>query len=218
MATVRLDLREADGRLPMVCMRCGEPATVTRSKNMSWCPPWVGVLILAGLLPYLIVAIVLTKRTHVQGPFCDRHKGHWLSRVLIVASTAVLVAMVGIGAIVLVSAAPRQRGDESLTGLVCLGGFVLFLAWLIAMMIVQNTAIRPKEITDYDIVLTGVCDAFVDAVEEADREREAARRQRRRRHDDDEDDYVPPTVRPVDAIQEDEPPPRPRPPRDAIEE
>src|SRR5258708_14518335 len=63
MPQIRLDREDADGRLPMVCMRCGEPATVTRTRNMSWCPPWVGVLFLAGLIPYVIVAIIMTKRT-----------------------------------------------------------------------------------------------------------------------------------------------------------
>ena len=60
MPEIRVHKDEADGELPMICMRCGEPATVTRSRNMSWCPPWVGVLLIAGLVPYVIVALILT--------------------------------------------------------------------------------------------------------------------------------------------------------------
>src|ERR1700694_4899195 len=33
MPQIRLHKDEADGGLPMVCMRCGEPATVTRTRN-----------------------------------------------------------------------------------------------------------------------------------------------------------------------------------------
>ena len=49
MAEIRLQLDEADGGLPDICMRCGSEATVTKTKTMSWCPQWVGVLILAGV-------------------------------------------------------------------------------------------------------------------------------------------------------------------------
>ena len=54
MAEIRLGLDEADGDLPEVCMCCGEPATLIRTKRMRWFPPWVNLLILLGLLPYAI--------------------------------------------------------------------------------------------------------------------------------------------------------------------
>jgi hypothetical protein len=65
MAEIRLDREEADGGLPDICMCCGEEATVTKTKKMSWCPPWVGVLFLAGLLPYIIVMLIMTKRARL---------------------------------------------------------------------------------------------------------------------------------------------------------
>src|ERR1700693_44489 len=112
MAEIRLHLDEADGGLPTVCMRCGEPATVGKSRRMSWCPPWVGVLILVGLVPYVIVALILTKRTLVQAPFCDQHKGHWLKRMLIGLGTFLGVAIVGVGSFVLLVSTPRHGGEN----------------------------------------------------------------------------------------------------------
>jgi hypothetical protein len=177
---------------------------------MSWCPPWVAILILAGGIPFLLGYLLLRKRTDVRGPFCDQHKGHWLYRELIPLGTFALLAIIAITAVVILAMAP-QNIREVVGPFVCLAGVGLFLVWLVALIIMQNTAIRPREIAVYEITLTGVCDAFVDAVEEADRKPDrAARRNLRRRYDYDPDDHVPRPVRPVDAFQEDEPRPRRR--------
>ncbi len=84
MATVRLSRREAKGDVPGLCVRCGAPATVERAKTMSWNPPWVYILLLVGLLPFAIVAVILTKRRRVTLPFCSSHHNHWLSRSLVI--------------------------------------------------------------------------------------------------------------------------------------
>lgn len=187
MPQIRLHVRQADGDLPSVCMCCGQPATVTKTKKMQWCPPWVGILILAGLLPYAIVAMILTKRARVQAPFCDDHKGHWLHRALLMWGSFFLFGFLGLGAIVAAASLPQHLRENAL-GFTCLGGVVLLLIWLGIVIYAQNTGIRPKEITDNEILLDGVCLAFVDAVDESDREYEERRRERRRRRDDDEDE------------------------------
>ena len=75
MATVRLGRFEVErGMLPQVCMACGAPAAVRKSKKFAWHPQWIYVLLLAGLLPLIIVAAILTKRMTVAAPFCDDHK------------------------------------------------------------------------------------------------------------------------------------------------
>jgi hypothetical protein len=218
MPQIRLDREDADGRLPMVCMRCGEPATVTRSRNMSWCPPWVGVLFLAGLVPYVIVAMILTKRTRVIVPLCDAHKGHWLYRLLIVLGSFFLLLFAGIVGTALFAMAPRQFQDSA-GPFMCLGGAFLFITWVVVLIVAQNTAIRPKEITDTEIVLTAVCNEFVDAVDESERARIARRRERRRlRDEEDEDEESRPRKRPAtDSFEEDDRP-RKRPPPDAYKE
>jgi hypothetical protein len=95
----------------------------------------------------------------------------------------------------------------------------------VVVVAAQATAIRPKEITDNGIKLTGVSQGFVDAYEEQeDREREARRgaldrfddRPRRRRDEDEDDRPRRRDDKRIQAEDEDERPRRPR--RDREEE
>jgi hypothetical protein len=170
-------------------MRCGQASALYKDKTFSWYPPWVGVLILAGLLPYLILVMVMTKRMTVSVPLCQQHKNHWLIRNLLILGILAVVAVLVIGGFVLTAAFSDQLGQRGgdLSGFICLAGGVLFLAWLIAVVIIQATAIKPSEITDDTITLNRVSDAFVDAVEEArdqDEEEYRARPRARRERSD----------------------------------
>jgi hypothetical protein len=165
--------REIDN-LPPVCMVCGEPAKVRKSKQFSWQPPWVPVLILGGLLPYLIVSIVLKKRQSVVMQMCERHLSYfWLFPTLVLLS---LFGILGAGLLLLITVlnvSPAIGLDKD--GAACfvgLGTFGFFLIWLIAFAILNQMRIRPSEITDRHIELTNVSQAFADAVEgEEPRER-----------------------------------------------
>jgi hypothetical protein len=215
MARMRLNIREAEGDLPMVCMRCGAPATVVRPKRMSWYPRWVWILILVNLLVVIIVAVILTKRATLEAPLCNDHKNHWSNRMIIGFGSFVLLLVVVIGIIVLMAEASPEV-QNALGGIAVLGCLAAGLAWLVLLAVLASTAIRPAEITDTNLLLDGVAPAFSDAFEEAKREREMRLWEMRRDRRDDDDEYIPRPVRPADAIEADESPPRP--PRDAIEE
>ena len=96
-------LRSYGGRdivdLPPVCMACGAPATVRRNKQFSWQPQWVPILILGGLLPYLIVSLILTKRQRVETPLCDRHARYWWLFPLLSGVSLVLIVVGIVGTI-----------------------------------------------------------------------------------------------------------------------
>lgn len=186
MAEIRLDLEEADGGLPDICMCCGEEATVTKTKKMSWCPPWVGFLILVAWPVWLVVMLIMTKRATLQAPLCEQHKGHWFNRNLIVIGSLFLLG--GLGALIFVLAVIiPPRGADDYGPFACLGAVLLFIVWIVILVVVQNTAIRPKEITDHEITLAGVSDAFVEAFEETRGERRSSRRRRRPQLDEDDD-------------------------------
>jgi hypothetical protein len=189
MANVTLSKYECSrGVLPRVCMRCGAPSDEVKSKNFSWFHPLIYLTLLLGLLPFLIIALVLTKRMTVDAPFCHEHRGHWTRRTLLVTGTLLAVLALGIGAIAYMANQPPGPKDD-LSGFLCAGAGVLLFGWLILSMIVSMTAIRTTEITDRTITLAGVDDQFVAALEE-DRERDREDdRHRRRRYDDMRDDY-----------------------------
>src|SRR5262249_54095806 len=138
MAQVKMDVRDADGRLPDVCMCCGEPATTTKERKMSWVPPWVGVTWLAGgPILYIIIAAIMTKRATVQVPLCDDHEGHWFKRNLIAwGSFAALAFIAGPALLVLMLMPDHVR--ESVAPFICIGCGVLGFAWLITLIICQS--------------------------------------------------------------------------------
>lgn len=191
MADVWLTDRECtvDGRLPPVCVRCGADTDRTVRKTFSWYPPWVNILIVAGLLPWLIVMLLMTKRMTVYAPVCDEHKNHWLVRGLISNGAAILGTLALIGLIcggILIADNNAASADFALYGLIA--GIGLFIPLLIIAVVVSKGTTRATEITDEEIKLTGVADEFVDAVGDEREARRKARKQRRRRDEDDDND------------------------------
>src|SRR5262245_60095643 len=96
MATLHLESYDGEvGDLPDLCMQCGAPSAVRKNKRFSWFPPWVWILLfVCGLVPFAIVALVMTKRRTVNVPLCEAHKNHWLWRQLVVVGG--LLALIGI--------------------------------------------------------------------------------------------------------------------------
>ncbi|HVK11589.1 MAG TPA: hypothetical protein VM597_22650 [Gemmataceae bacterium] len=187
MARVRLSSYECSRNLlPDVCMFGGEPASERKPKSFSWHPGWVWVLVLLSPLIAFIVAIILTKRMAVRVPVCAEHAGYWFRRNLILVGSFALVSALGVAGVAYVSNQPPGPKDD-LAGWVCGGGVVLFFAWLIAAMVYSARGVRPDEITDRNIRLTGVHEGFIDALEE-DRASDLDYRERDR-YDDERDDY-----------------------------
>ena len=211
MAKVWLESDRGDVTdLPELCMKCGEPASVYKKRNFSWYPPWVAVLLLGGLIPFAIVALILTKKSRVEVPLCEQHKNHWLIRQLIVIGSLIAVLLFGIAATIGAAILSDQTGNDVAMPIVCVGGVFLFLGWVIVAIIAQNSSIRPREITEESITLTGVSDLFVEAYEAErprsrrnldelarerwhDSERRSRGSVRRQRDEDDEDDEEGPT-------------------------
>lgn len=210
MAYLRLHVQQADGQLPMVCMRCGEPATVVKTKKMSWFPRWVFWLILVHVLIFGIVALIATRRARLQAPFCEQHQGHWPFRQILLGLSLVGIVLYGIIVVVFFLNAP-QRNADLFGPFILVGSVVLVVGWLIGFTILQNTGIRAAEITKTHMLLAGVSEAFVQAVEEA----EIERRVRLRQWENEDAEPAPRIWHSPEHIQEDFPP-RPGLPPDAF--
>jgi hypothetical protein len=182
----RKDLNKA-GKLPGVCCLCGEETDYYKYRKFSWCPSWVILLIFVGLLIWIIVAAVLTKRMEAYMPVCAKHKGHWFRRgtlPLLVLLFGVAVFFVGIA---IVGSPPDPTTGQILMGA---GGGIFFLS-LFWAAIAQYGMLKPREITDREMTLGCLHPEFVLAVErqwqedEAEEERDRAERRATRRSDED---------------------------------
>jgi hypothetical protein len=165
MAVVRLGRHEAEkGGLPPVCLRCGAPATMTKAKQFRWYPSWVNILILVGLLPYIIVAAIMTKRMRIAVPLCAAHRSHWLwNDLLVPCGLAVVIFFPCAGGFFLDAVVGSRAGNS--IGLFVVFSFLLgLIAWIILAVVVGARTIKPQEITDRSITLTGVDEAFVTAL------------------------------------------------------
>jgi hypothetical protein len=151
------------------CLWCGAPSTLVKNHKFSWQPQWVSSLIILGLLfcmPLALVFILIgTKRKRLSVPLCDAHRNHWLWRQLLTPLLGLLAlfALVFITAVVagMLQASPRRHGQEDLFGLICGGGVILGVIWLVVMAIYQSNSIRAIEISDTAITLTNVSDRFI---------------------------------------------------------
>ena len=221
MATVYLESYDSDVTdLPDLCMKCGAPSLVRKKRTFSWYPPWVGVLLLAGLVPFVIVAVILTKRCRVVVPLCEQHKNHWLMRQLLVLLSLLGILALGFAATLAVGAASKSgsKGDD-LFGLVCMGWVFLLIGWVVLAVIVQSTSIRPKEITDTSIRLTSVSEEFARAcAEEMPRSRERLDRLARERWNQAERRPRRLEARPIEDFERAEEEEPRRPPPDAYRE
>jgi hypothetical protein len=171
MARVSLyanDITE-DG-VPPVCMACGQPAEVTAVKAFRWNPGWVYFLILVGLLPFLIVALVASRQRSVPTPFCNRHAGYWRSRARLVLGGLLGVALMGVA---IVATAPTEAPTPPWLKALWAGAGIATFVWLFSAAIVQASSIRAGEITANRIVLLGVNAEYAAAVRQRQADREA---------------------------------------------
>jgi hypothetical protein len=140
-------------------MACGQPATTHIRKSFAWQPPWIIITIFFGLLIYVILALILTKRMTVDVPVCDRHRGYWFKRGL-----WTFLSFVGlIGFCFAAGFALDAILVRDTIGIICLTCVAALVAWLVFVVVVQSLMIKPTEITDRSITLTKVHPDFVAA-------------------------------------------------------
>ncbi len=80
-----------DSQLPDFCVVCGAHGTHRRRKEFSWHEPWIILTVFAGLLVYIILALVLSKKGRLEFAYCDKH---WRRRTIHIAAAWILAAVV----------------------------------------------------------------------------------------------------------------------------
>jgi hypothetical protein len=175
MANVRLgryELYEYD--LPRVCMRCGARAVTRKAKRFTWSPPWAFFILGA------LGAAIFAKSANVDVPLCDRHRWHFGGRLVVIFLGFVAVVALGVG-VAIAADAHLVEAEFLVVPLL-----VFIVAYLVALVVISLTTIRPKEITDKSVTLTGVSEDFIEALNEQRRGEDDRPRRRRRRDDDDD--------------------------------
>jgi hypothetical protein len=90
----RLVIIPHGAELPDRCWKCNAPAHgLVLRRQFSWHPPVYFLILLLGVLPYLVVAILVSRKAKVSLGICDYHLAH-RRRNLAVAWT---LALAGIG-------------------------------------------------------------------------------------------------------------------------
>jgi hypothetical protein len=192
MAQVRVTLREADGELPGVCMVCGQAASLTVPRTLSYCPGWINVTwILGGPPVYWLMAWIMTKHADVQTPLCDDHQRYWFKRRLITLTAVFFLILFGVAGFFAVVLLAAGQQNERLGYIGLAGGVVLFFIFVIIFGVIRRAAIRAGDINDHDLLLVNVCPEFVDAVEQGQAEEDEPRPRRKRRAADDDDEDEP---------------------------
>ena len=174
MPTVTLLKRECQkNKLPKVCMKCGEPATVQVRRNFFWFPTGAGFVALAAtLIPPMtllgpLILLTAMKRMVVYAPMCEKHRYHWHRRFAWLKVSGGLIALLSLAAMIFFWTQHTTGGpDKELAVSMCFTCVFLLPAWLLLLIVLMVNVIKPKFITKKDINLVKVHPDFVEAINE----------------------------------------------------
>jgi hypothetical protein len=86
-------------QLPLICVRCGQPATGgLLLRKLYWHERWIYLLLLPGVIWYAIAALMVRKTMDLAIPLCAQHRFRYQQLRL-----AAIFMMIGGGIIVIVS-------------------------------------------------------------------------------------------------------------------
>lgn len=185
MATIRLWSREVKRRdLPFVCMKCGRPAAVWKSKVFDWESGKRASLRLLGPVPGG------PKTLRVELPLCRAHRYHWLGRSLFGWGVGGLL-LAGFGVLIYLAEGGSRGGGNKTLGVIAGISCVGLPIWVLVMIALILTAIRPAEISGDGITLKGVSRKFADSLEKHRRTRAQERRQGREPGEEEGEEPIP---------------------------
>ncbi len=159
------------GRLPDLCMVCGEHTAVRVKTTISYQSKAAQAAMMLGFIlggiPGVVIAILTSHETPVGCPVCSRHRHHW-SRLTIFASIGwmipILLAGLGflVGYLASHSTSVNHPGPTAflgmVTGLVC--GAAIYL---IPVIYLCSTVVKCEQTSDDQITFNRVSSAFASA-------------------------------------------------------
>jgi len=139
--------------LPLICLRCGQPATGgLLLKKFYWHERWLYLLLLPGVIWYAIAALIVRKRMDLAVPLCVQHRYRYQQ-----LRRAAILMMIGSGIFVIVSF--FVSADYLIYPM--LAFFLLLLAGVIAWL-VAGLFLTPKFIDATLGVFSGPGERFLE--------------------------------------------------------
>jgi hypothetical protein len=168
MPLITLDVIEyrIPGKLPPVCIVCGQDAQYHPETSFSTRPIWILSLILLGvigLVVWIILAFALRKACVLHLPLCDEHQGYWRTRKFIsgllmaIPFGCALSALTAVG--VIERSVPNFRANYGSIVLIVFGVVILF--FFIAWAVYNTMGIQAKSISQFSITLKNVHQSFI---------------------------------------------------------
>ena len=137
--------------LPDRCVKCGAPCDgYFMRRKLSWHSPLAYLGLLGGVLPYIIIALILTKRMDVRVGVCRSHVNK--------RRIAMLLATLGFLAGIVVVALGTDSKEFS--GLWFLAGTATIIASLILGLLLSRI-VWPKRIEYQTAWVSGACDEYL---------------------------------------------------------
>jgi hypothetical protein len=134
--------------LPPRCTKCNEAADPpTKERQLYWVPPWVYILLFAGLLPLLVVYLIVRKKAIVNPGLCAKHK----KRLALGVAIGWAAPTAGIGLLIV-------SGDQPALAVI---GAILIVAG-IGFAFAWARSVYARHIDDDEVRLGGFCDAYLD--------------------------------------------------------
>jgi hypothetical protein len=156
----RLLVMHKRAQLPAICVKSNQPSSQWLQRKLSWHEPWISVTILAGVLVYVILAVILTKRATIHIGLTDE----WVTR----RRTRMIVCwVVGLAFLALIPAAFGLAAATEQEGwlILLLVGFIGSLTALIAGQSLVSM-VTPQRITDDYVWLKGANREFLNRLPE----------------------------------------------------
>ncbi len=158
MAQVRIRIADARNEgLPPICMCCGAPAARYQRHQFIWIPWWARIFGLLGTWFFW--------RAKIDGPLCHAHRHHWKWRWVVPLCLLVLGIAAAAGSYIFLDITRGKPAAAAWQNTILLSAGIAFVVWSILFQFLRHTGVHPVHMDDRSITLTGVADAFADAIE-----------------------------------------------------